>query len=133
MIRAIADTHAVIWYGRNDARLSTAARVFIEDIARTGDQVGVSAITLVEIVYLAEKGRIDSTTFDRLIADLGSRDAVLVEVPVDRAVAQTLMFVDRAQIPEMGDRIIAATAQHLGVPVITRDTNITESSVPTIW
>ena len=33
----------------------------------------------------------------------------------------------------MPDRIIAATALHLGVPVISRDGKIRASTVATIW
>jgi predicted nucleic acid-binding protein len=33
----------------------------------------------------------------------------------------------------MPDRIIAATALHLGLPLISRDRKIQLSSVPTIW
>src|SRR5688572_17197063 len=90
MIRAIADTHTVIWYGRHDSRLSVSARRTIEDAANAGDQVGISTITLVEIVYLVEKGRIDADTLRLLLADLDSIDAVLVEVVLDRAVARAL-------------------------------------------
>ncbi len=33
----------------------------------------------------------------------------------------------------MPDRIIAATALHLGLPLVTRDHRIRASSVTTIW
>jgi predicted nucleic acid-binding protein len=39
----------------------------------------------------------------------------------------------RSEIPDMPDRIIAATAIHLGVPVLSRDGRIRASSVRTIW
>jgi len=70
MFRAVADTHTVIWYIYNDARLSPAARAWIENAAAAGEQIAVSTITLVEMVYLAEKGRIDATALDRLTAEL---------------------------------------------------------------
>jgi len=41
--------------------------------------------------------------------------------------------VDRAQVPDLPDRSIAATAVHFGVPLISRDRKIRSSSVPTIW
>ena len=58
MLRAVADTHAVIWYIFGDARLSVTARNTIEQIAAEGNQVAFSSITLAEIVYLSERGRI---------------------------------------------------------------------------
>lgn len=133
MLRAVADTHAVIWYIFADNRLSTTARTTIENIAANGDQVAFSSITLAEIVYLSERGRIDSATLNRLLNAVGSEDAVLVEVPFDRDVAQAMLLVDRAEIPDLPDRIIAATAVHFGVPLISRDRRIQLSDVDTIW
>ena len=56
MIRAVADTHAVVWYLYDDPRLSETARATIEAAAASGEQVAFSSITLAEIVYLAERG-----------------------------------------------------------------------------
>ena len=41
--------------------------------------------------------------------------------------------IDRVAVPELPDRIIAATALHLGVPLLTRDERIRVSGVPTVW
>jgi hypothetical protein len=43
MIAAIADAHAAIWFVYADARLSSAAQSFMDDAARDGNNVGVSA------------------------------------------------------------------------------------------
>ncbi|WP_332966850.1 MULTISPECIES: type II toxin-antitoxin system VapC family toxin [unclassified Microcoleus] len=92
-----------------------------------------SSITLAEIVYLSERGRINSTTLDLLLREVESDDALLVEIPFDRNIALTLRQVDRSQIPDLPDRIIAATALYLNVPVISRDRRIQLSSIDTIW
>jgi PIN domain nuclease of toxin-antitoxin system len=133
MIRAVVDTHAVIWYLFADERLSATARTTIEEAAAGGDQIAFSSITLAEIVYLSEKGRIDSATLDRLLMAVDSEDAVLIEVPFDRHVAQALRKVERSQVPDLPDRIIAATALHLGLPLISRDGKIQLADVNTIW
>ena len=44
-----------------------------------------------------------------------------------------LKSIDRSQIPDLPDRIIAATALYLNVPVISRDRRIQLSSIDTIW
>ena len=124
MLRAVADTHAVIWYIFGDARLSVTARNTIEQIAAEGNQVAFSSITLAEIVYLSERGRIDAATLDRLLRTVDGENAVLTEVPFDRNIAQSLMRVERSQIPDLPDRIIAATALYLGLPLISRDRRI---------
>lgn len=133
MVAAIADTHAVIWYIFGEKRLSSNAKTFIDTAAKEGNQVGLSVITLAEIVYLVEKGRIPLQTFTRLISELDAQDAILIEMPFDRYVAETLYQISRLAVPDLPDRIIAATALHLGVPVISRDVKIQVSGIATIW
>lgn len=130
---AVSDTHAVIWYLYNDRRLSAAAAAFIESTMAAGNQVVLSAISLAEVVYLVEKQRIPSDALGRLLSILGRADSGWVERPFDRSIALALTRVDRGLIPDMPDRIITATALHLGVPLITRDGKIRLSSVRTIW
>jgi predicted nucleic acid-binding protein len=67
------------------------------------------------------------------LREVESDDALLVEIPFDRNIALTLRQVDRSQIPDLPDRIIAATALNLNVPVISRDRRIQLSSIDTIW
>jgi len=132
MLRAAADTHTVIWYIYDDARLSTTARTWIESVAEAGDQIAVSTITLVEMVYLVEKERIDAAALTRLIAELDAADGVLVEVPLDRHVVQAMCHMKRSEVPDMPDRIIAATALYLDIPIISRDRKIQTSGLATI-
>jgi PIN domain nuclease of toxin-antitoxin system len=133
MIRAVADTHTIIWYLYNDPRLSPEGRGWLESAAPSGDQIALSSITLAEMVYLIEKARISETALSRLVQELDATDAVLVEVPFDRRVAQTLSLVPRSEVPDLPDRIIAATALYLQVPVISRDRKIRASGLRVIW
>jgi PIN domain nuclease of toxin-antitoxin system len=133
MLTPVADTHAVVWYIYRDRRLSLAAIEFLSGAVAAGDKVGMSAITLAEIVYLQERSRIPTGTFGRLTTAARDPRSVLREVPFDCQVAEALLQVSRSEVPEMPDRIIAATALHLGVPLITRDRRIRASGVTTIW
>ena len=133
MPRAVADTHTVIWYLFADARLSATARTTIEEAAASGENIAFSSITLAEIVYLSEKGRINPTVLDRLMDEVDGEEAVLLEVPFDRHIAQAMRSVERTQVPDLPDRIIAATALYLGLPLISRDRRIKLSDVVTIW
>jgi predicted nucleic acid-binding protein len=67
------------------------------------------------------------------LREVESDDALFVEIPFDRNIALTLRQVDRSQIPDLPDRIIAATALYFNVPVISRDRRIQLSSIDTIW
>ncbi len=131
-IGAVADTHAAIWYVWGDPRMPPTARAVFDNLAAAGFQVGVSSISLVEIVYLIEKRRIDPATLEMVLdtLDLGG---LLEEVPVDRSIIPALAAIPRDQVPDMPDRIIAATAARLGVPLISRDRKIRASSVATVW
>ena len=133
MARAVADTHTVIWYLYNDTRLSPTAHTWIEDAAAAGEQIALSSITLAEMVYLIERGRIDAAALTRLMVELDTTDAVLVEVPLDRRVAQAMSRVARTEVPDLPDRIISATALLLGIPIISRDRKIQAAGLTTVW
>jgi PIN domain nuclease of toxin-antitoxin system len=132
-IRAVADTHAVIWYVFDDPRLSSTARSEMDTAAASGEQIAVSSISLLEMVYLVDKGRIATAVFDGVLQALDDPNPLLLEVFCNRSIAQAMRLVDRAHVPDLPDRIIAATAVHLGVPLISRDGKIRSSSVTTIW
>jgi len=133
MIRAIADTHALIWYLFDNKRLSRRAKEFIENASNDGEKIGFSAISLVEIVYLIEKEKIDPGTLERLLNVTETSDAALVELPVTGQIAEKMREISREAIPDMPDRIIAATALEQNVPVISRDGKIKASGLETIW
>ncbi len=133
MIVAVADTHSFIWYLDADRRLSERAKQIIDDATQAGDDIGVSVITLVETVYLVEKGRVPRQTLARMIAEIRSPQSVFVELPLGIETIQALQRISRADVPDMPDRIIAATALHLQVPVISRDAKIQAANLHTIW
>ncbi len=133
MIRVVADTHAVLWYLYNDPRLSLAAGSVMDTTLRAGDEIAISAISLVEIAYLVERSRIPQDAFERVINALNTPGFSFREIILNQRVADVLRQISRAQIPEMPDRIIAATALMLGVPLISRDSKIQASSIATIW
>lgn len=81
MIAAVADTHAAIWYLFCDPRLGKAALAFIEETIVNGDHIGVSAISLAEMMYLVEKSRIPAKALNDLHAALGDPKSVLQHIP----------------------------------------------------
>jgi len=133
MIRGVADTHALLWYLYDDPRLSEPANDLLDSIAESGHQIAIASITLAEIIYLSERRRIDPLAFERVTSTLERQNGKLIEVPFDRLVATTMRRIDRAEVPELPDRIIAATALLLDVPVISRDHRIRASAVTSIW
>lgn len=53
MIRIVADTHALVWFLFANARLSVRAREAMTVAA--GDQIAISVITLIELVYQIDR------------------------------------------------------------------------------
>jgi PIN domain nuclease of toxin-antitoxin system len=130
---AVIDTHAAIWYLNADTRLSNRAKTFLEDATQRSMPVFISSITLIEIIYLQEKGKIPAGTLIRLENALRVQDSVLQVADLTTAVAMAVSRVSRDDIPDMPDRIIAGAALHFGVPVISRDGKIKNSILTTIW
>ena len=133
MIAAVADTHAALWHLFDDPKLSRPAAQFINEAASARHKVALSAISLAEVVYLVEKRRLPFSAYEDLTNALADPEHVLTEAACTAAVVQAMRQVPRAEIPDMPDRIVAATAVYFGVPVISRDGRIRAASIKTIW
>ena len=83
-----------------------------------------------EVLYLSEARRVDlqlAELIDLVVA--GSNYAI---VPVDASVIA--VAADIHDVPELHDRIIVASAKLLGVPILSSDVIIQNStSVTTLW
>ena len=90
MIVAIADTHAALWYVYSDLRLGRAASAFIETTVASGDRIGLSAISIAEVVYLTERGRIPPTALNDIRNAVADPKAVLRDVPLDETIAMNM-------------------------------------------
>ena len=112
MIAGVADTHAVIWYLLQDLRLSDKARRFIDDAATAGNQIMISPITLAEIVYLVEKNRVPAEAYSELKNALADAEYVITEAPFTAEIVEAMRKVPRAEVPELPDRIVAATGSY---------------------
>jgi PIN domain nuclease of toxin-antitoxin system len=105
----------------------------VDCAASRGSPVYLSAVTLVEVAYLVERRRIPADSFDMLLAELQRDNPAFVAIPLDTQIAQTLRRIPCTLVPDMPDRIIAATAVHLGLPLVTRDRRLQASGIETVW
>ncbi len=80
-----------------------------------------------------EKGRIPERALARLRVALADSTFGFRLAPLDLAVADQIREVRRNEVPDLPDRVIAATALALGIPLVTCDGKIRASNVPTIW
>lgn len=129
----VLDTHAILWYLEDSRELSMHARETIEAAVAQGSGVHISAISLIEIIYLAERRKLPEealTRFRNAISDPNSGFSI---APVNAAIANQIEKVPRNIVSDMPDRIIAATAIHFGVPLVTRDHRLQALAIQTIW
>jgi PIN domain nuclease of toxin-antitoxin system len=127
------DTHAIVWYLAGDERLSAKAAAALDLATADGEPIFVPSICLVELTYLIEKGRVPAAARKRLVEALDDPRTPCRLVALDRSVAVALQTVSRAEVPDLPDRIVSATAVALGVPLVSRDGCIRASSIETIW
>ncbi len=131
----VADTHAILWHLSSDSRLSTEARRrFL--MADHGEAIiYISAITPIEIIYLVEKNKIPERSLNQFRERVGSEPEEsyqLVNLSYD--LAFSIAKVPRTVVPELSDRIIAATSYYLNLPLITKDSRIQQwDGIVTVW
>ena len=121
---AVVDTHALMWWIDERTRsLGRRARAFFERVDRGAAVACVPTIALVEMGEAMQRGTFAlDESFDAFVARLEGTPSRYQVVPL------TVSIVCRAHeiyaIPERGDRLIAATARELGLPLVTRDPRI---------
>jgi PIN domain nuclease of toxin-antitoxin system len=114
--------------------LSASALLALDRATESGQLIYLSAISLVEICYLVERGRLPETLLQHLLSVCDAPQQVIATVPVNLTIALSLRQIPRVTVPDMPDRIIAATALHLNLPLVTRDAKILAlEAIETIW
>ena len=134
MSAVVADTHTIIWYLRSPEKLSIDAVNALDNALNNSESIFISAISLVEMNYLVEKNRIPTGSLEQLLQLIDDPLVNLVVVPLDTPVAKAFTQIPSEIVPEMGDRIIAATSLYLSLPLVTKDHKIRNlSNIQTIW
>ena len=127
----LLDTHALVWLAFEPARLSKAAREAIRESARTGG-LGISAITLWKVAWLATHHRVDFTgTANAFLEEISSRTAVF---PITRQIALLANQLPATYSRDPSDRLIGGTAMSEGIALVTKDRTIRNcKQIKTIW
>ena len=129
---AVSDTHALIWWATGrEKRLGRKARRVFERVDAGRGAVFVPVLSLVEIGDAAHRGLVRfadgaGVWMQRLIAS-GRY------LPADLTADIVALSEELRGIRERTDRLIAATALHLDLPLVTRDPAIAEAGVSVIW
>ena len=135
-ISLLADTQVVVWYLREPDRLSNAAVLALTSITVNDDLIGVSAFSIVELVYAVEKSTNPFTgeDLDVILDALADPEGPFTVVAVDERIAARVRSVPREGNADPGDRIIVATAEELGVALVSADRKLpTMTTARVIW
>ena len=129
MSAVLADTHAALWYLFEPTRLSVAADAALTGAVQSGSFIYISVITVIEVRYLVEKYKLPATVWNDLLVALADPAVPVESLAVGRAVQR----IARSIVPDLPDRILAATALVHNLPLVTADTKIQSAPITTIW
>jgi len=127
----LLDTHVLIWMAAEPKLLTRKAREAIS-AARNQGGVGIAAITLWELAWLAQNRRIQiSGSVESFVRETTAR--VLVKtITAEIAARAVRLGVEYPKDP--ADRLIGATAIEEGLSLVTADMKIQNSKlVKTVW
>lgn len=121
----LLDTHVLIWLTDGSRQLGGESKEALQ-LAYREDRALISAITPWEIALLVRKGRL------KLGRDVLDWVRHALDVPgVHLAALEAEIAVDSTRLPwethgDPADRILVATARHLGATLVTADTALLE-------
>jgi PIN domain nuclease of toxin-antitoxin system len=123
-VKLLLDTHVVLWWQRDDRRLTQAAR---RAIARA-DVVWVSAVSGWEVTIKMALGRLHLDEPFRVL--LAADD--FTELPLSLAHADALAALP-AHHADPFDRALVAQAQVEGATLVSHDRALAPYGAPMIW
>jgi len=131
-VKALLDTHILLWWLGPATRLSRAQW---EAIERAGPEepLWVSEITLWEIATLHSLGRIELRLGLRDWLEKATAPPLVRRVGISPAIAGEVAALPDTFHRDPADRILVATARILGATLLTQDRRILEAGiVPTL-
>jgi PIN domain nuclease of toxin-antitoxin system len=135
-VRVLADSHAIYWYIISPDRLSRVALDALTEAEAT-DGIAVSAVTMPDLWMAATRKRgeraIPHTGYELLRTVLLDPTTALDVAPLDTNAWRHFEALPRS-IADPMDGLIVATALALKLPLVSRDSRISEAGVvKMIW
>ena len=121
MASVVVDTHVLLWMLGGTLR-DRSPEPRMPDRALDANSIRVSIGSLLDLRYLVDSGRLSAQLFGdaRSIVD----GEAFTVVPLDLSVVDKMGAIPREKVPDPFDRIIAATALTLDLPLVSADEDI---------
>jgi len=123
----VTDTQALVKFMMGKKVINDKAHQAFLSTEKGESTIIIPAIVLMEVLYLFEKNRIDIDLFQT--EDLLKSQNYQFE-PLSLDILKTASEI--TDIAELHDRVIAATARYLDLPLITNDPVIIDSAFITV-
>jgi PIN domain nuclease of toxin-antitoxin system len=121
----LLDTHTLIWSVEEGPRLGRRVKAILNEAAQ-GSRIAVSAITPWEIAVLVAKNRLQlGCDVMQWIRDSLARPGVQL-IPLKPEIAVACANLPFEMHADPADRILVATARHLGGTLVTADERLLE-------
>lgn len=118
----VTDTQALVKFMEGKKVINNKSHQVFQSADKGEATIIIPAIVLMEVLYLFEKNRIDISLLQT--EELFKSQNYQFE-PLSFEILKTASEIN--DIPELHDRLIAATARYLGLPIITNDPVIRDS------
>ena len=118
----VTDTQALVKFMMGKKVINDRSHQAYQSADKGESTIIIPAIVLMEVLYLFEKNRIDIGLLQT--EELFKSQNYQFE-PLSFEILKTASEID--DIPELHDRLIAATARYLDLPIITNDPVIRDS------
>lgn len=117
----VIDTHILLWWQLNDDSLNLSYREILD---RPNEIVGISAVSLMEIICLYDRQRINLPEIPELWIARIMAEPKIVVIPISANIA-----IDAFRLPDEfhkdpADRLIVASARVLNCPLMSQDSKI---------
>ena len=129
MKQYLLDTVTLVRHFSGKGYIGAKASAILNADSQADNQFCISVITLMEVMYLAERNRIEINFQESLRRINESAMYLVVNLGVD-----ILRVAENMAVRELHDRLILPTAKWLDVPVLSSDAEFSEiPGIHLIW
>jgi len=125
----LLDTVALVRHFSGKGKIGQKAAHILKTLDETENSLVVSVISLMEIMYLAEKNIININLQETLVLIESSAKYTIIDLT-----PKILIIAESIDFYELHDRLILATAKWLEIKIISSDSKFSEvEGIEVIW